>query len=66
MAEGLSFETVARIEHITLTTVSDWMKRAVWQSELIDQDLVQNIETEWVEMDEVYSFAGIKKNGNSF
>ncbi len=61
VAEGLSFEAVARIEGVTPVTVAEWMKRAVGQAELIDQELVQEIETEWVEMDEVYSFAGTKQ-----
>lgn len=61
VAEGLSFEAVARIEGVTAVTVSAWMKRAVRQAESIDRDLVQNIQTEWVEMDEVYSFAGTKQ-----
>jgi transposase-like protein/IS1 family transposase len=61
VAEGLSFEAVARIEGVTSVTISEWMKRASWQAALIDRDLVQNIETEWVELDEVYSFAGTKE-----
>lgn len=61
VAEGLSFEAVARVEQIAPSTISNWMKRASWQSHLIDQDLVQNIETEWVELDEVYSFAGTRQ-----
>jgi transposase-like protein/IS1 family transposase len=61
VAEGLSFEAVARIEQIAPSTISEWMKRAVRQADLIDTDLVQNIETAWVELDEVYSFAGTKQ-----
>ena len=61
IAEGLSFEAVARIEQVAAETVSKWMKRAVYQADLIDQQLVQEIETETIEMDEVYSFAGTKQ-----
>lgn len=62
IAEGLSFEAVARIEAVAPATISKWIKRAVCQAELIDTDLVQNIETETIEMDEVYSFAGTKQS----
>ena len=61
IAEGLSFEAVARIERIAPSTISNWVKRAAAQADLIDRDLVQNIETETIEMDEVYSFAGTKQ-----
>jgi len=61
VAEGLSFEAVARIETVAPETVSNWMKRAVCQAESVDQDLIQNIETDYLEMDEVYSFAGTKQ-----
>lgn len=61
IAEGLSLEAVARIEQVAPETVSRWVKRASWQAQLIDTDLVQNIETEAVELDEVYSFAGTKQ-----
>ena len=61
VAEGLSFEAVARIETVASSTISKWIKRAALQAHLIDADLVQNIETEAVELDEVYSFAGTKQ-----
>jgi transposase-like protein/IS1 family transposase len=61
VAEGLSFEAVARIEQIAPSTISNWMKRAVRQADLIDRELVRNIVTDWVELDEVYSFAGTKQ-----
>lgn len=61
VAEGLSLEAVARIEQVAPSTISNWMKRASRQADLIDRDLVQNIETEAVELDEVYSFAGTKQ-----
>lgn len=61
VAEGLSFEAVARIEQVAPETISKWMRRAARQADLIDADLVQNIQTEWVELDEVYSFAGTKQ-----
>src|ERR1044072_9832456 len=61
VAEGLSFEAVARIETVAPESVSNWMKRAVCQAESVDQDLIQNIETDYLEMDEVYSFAGTKQ-----
>src|SRR5262249_6235905 len=65
VAEGLSFEAVARIEAVAPETISNWIKRAVCQAAWIDQELVQNIETDWVEMDEVYSFAGTKQKVES-
>lgn len=66
IAEGLSFEAVSRVEQIAPSTISNWIKRAVYQAELIDLDLLQNIETDVIEMDEVYSFAGTRtKTGNS-
>jgi IS1 family transposase len=61
IAEGLSQEAVARIEGVAASTISNWVKRASRQVEMIDRALVQDIETEVVELDEVYSFAGTKK-----
>lgn len=60
IAEGLSLEAVARVEKLAPSTISKWVKRASWQAELIDRDLVQEIQTEQVEVDELYSFAGNK------
>lgn len=60
IAEGLSLEAVARIENLAPSTISRWVTRAARQAELIDQDLVQEIDTKQVELDEVYSFAGTK------
>lgn len=61
VAEGLSFQAVARIEGVTPETVSRWVKRAERQAALIDRELVQNIQTGWIEFDEVYSFPGTKQ-----
>lgn len=61
VAEGLSFEAVARIEAVAPSTVAEWVRRGVEQADLIDQELVQEIETKVVEMDELYSFAGHKQ-----
>jgi transposase-like protein/IS1 family transposase len=61
VAEGLSFEAVARIEQVAPSTVAEWVKRGAEQAVLLDRELVQEIETEIVEMDEVYSFAGHKQ-----
>ena len=62
VAEGLSFEAVARIEGVAPETVSEWVKRGSEQAALIDSEVVQDVDTEIVEMDEVYSFAGHKQN----
>lgn len=61
VAEGLSLEAVARIEGVASSTVAQWVKRSARQARLIDCDLVQDIDTEVVEIDEVYSFAGNKQ-----
>lgn len=61
VAEGLSFEAVARIEQLCSETVARWTKRAAHQATLIDQELVQGLELEIIEVDELYSFAGNKQ-----
>jgi transposase-like protein/IS1 family transposase len=65
VAEGLSFEAVARIEQVAPSTVAEWVKRASQQADLIDRDVLQQIDTEIVEVDEVYSFAGHKQKSLS-
>jgi transposase-like protein/IS1 family transposase len=61
VAEGLSFEAVARVENISPKTVSEWTKRASKQADLIDTELVCGLTVEVVEVDELYSFAGNKQ-----
>lgn len=61
VAEGLSFEAVARIENISPKTVAEWTRRAAHQADLIDTQLVRQLEIETVEVDELYSFAGNKQ-----
>lgn len=61
VAEGLSFEAVARIEQVAASTVAEWVKRGSLQAALLDRELIQDIDTQVVEMDEVYSFAGHKQ-----
>jgi transposase-like protein/IS1 family transposase len=62
VAEGLSFEAIARIEQVHPTTVQRWLERASLQAELLDQELVSNVKAKVIEMDEVYSFAGNKQS----
>jgi transposase-like protein len=64
VTEGLSFEAVARIEQVAPATVAEWVKRASVQADLIDRDVLQDIDTEIVETDEVYSFAGHKQKSD--
>jgi transposase-like protein/IS1 family transposase len=61
VAEGLSFEAVARVENISPKTVSEWTKRASKQADLIDTELVCGLTVEVVEVDELYWFAGNKQ-----
>lgn len=61
VAEGLSIEAVARIEAVAPETVSNWVRRAAAQADRIDRERVQNVTAQWVELDEVYSFAGTKQ-----
>jgi transposase-like protein/IS1 family transposase len=60
--EGLGYEAVARIEGIHPTTVHRWVERATQQAELAEEAVIQNVTTEAVEMDELYSFAGNKQD----
>jgi transposase len=61
VAEGLSFESVARIEKVHPTTVQRWFTKAAEQASLVDKELVQDVKAEVIEMDELYSFAGNKQ-----
>ena len=58
--EGLGCEAVARIEEVHPSSVQRWIERASVQAQLADTHLLQNLETEVVEMDELHSFAGTK------
>lgn len=59
--EGLGYESVARIEQVHPTSVHRWVERAFEQAQMADKHLLQNIETEVIEMDELHSFAGTKQ-----
>jgi transposase-like protein/IS1 family transposase len=59
--EGLGYEAVARLEAVHPTSVHRWVARAHQQAALADQQIVQRVETEVIEMDELYSFAGTKQ-----
>jgi IS1 family transposase len=59
--EGLGYESVARIEQIHPTSVHRWVRRACAQAQMADQQVLQNISTEVIEMDELHSFAGTKQ-----
>ena len=58
--EGLGPEAVARVEAVHPTTVQRWVERASVQAQAADQALITNVQTEHVELDELYSFAGSK------
>lgn len=58
--EGLCPEAVARVESVHPTTVQRWMERAREQGAAADQDVVVNVQTENVELDELHSFTGAK------
>lgn len=56
---------MARIEQVEPTTVKRWVERARSQAEKADKDLIKNVTTDAVEMDELYSFAGSKQETES-
>jgi len=58
--EGLCPEAVARIEGVHPTTVQRWIDRACSQARAADQEVITVVSTENVELDELYSFAGLK------
>ena len=58
--EGLCPEAVARIEQVHPTTVQRWVERASLQAQAADQEVIVNVTTENVELDELHSFAGAK------
>ena len=58
--EGLSPEAVARVEHVHPTTVQRWVGRAYQQAQAADQQVISGVVAENVELDERYSFAGVK------
>jgi len=58
--EGLCPEAVARVEAVHPTTVQRWVGRACAQAQAADQALITNVQTDNVELDELYSFAGAK------
>jgi len=59
--EGLGYEAVARIEQVHSSSVHRWVERACQQAQLADKQVLENIETEVIEMDELHSFAGTKQ-----
>jgi IS1 transposase len=58
--EGLCPEAVARIEGIHPTTVQRWVGRAATQAQAADQEIIDQVSAGHVEVDELYSFAGVK------
>jgi IS1 family transposase len=59
--EGLSYESVARVEAVHSTSVHRWLERACAQALMADHMLIQEVQAETVEMDELYGFAGTKQ-----
>lgn len=59
--EGLCPEAVARVEEVHPTSVQRWIKRACAQAQAADREVLANVITENVELDELYSFAGGKQ-----
>jgi IS1 family transposase len=59
--EGLGYEAVARIEQVHPTSVQRWVDRAFEQAQLADKQMLEDITTEVIEMDELHSFAGTKQ-----
>ena len=51
---------VARIEGVHPTTVGRWVDRSCSQAKAADQEVITAVSTENVELDELYSFAGLK------
>ena len=61
VAEGLSFEAVARIEQLHPTTIQRWLERASERAAIADSQILREISAEVVEVDELYSFAQDKQ-----
>jgi hypothetical protein len=59
--EGLCAEAIARIEGVHPTTVQRWVERAAFQAQAADQAVVDQVAAADVELDELYSFAGVKR-----
>ena len=59
--EGLHPEAIARIEGIHPTTVQRWVDRAAIQAQAADAEVMSEVQAEDVELDELYSFAGLKR-----
>lgn len=59
--EGLCPEAVARVEEVHPTSVQRWIERACAQAQAADREVIANVITENVELDELYSFAGGKQ-----
>jgi IS1 family transposase len=58
--EGLCAEAVARVEGVHPTTVQRWVDRASIQAQAADQALLDRVTAADIELDELYSFAGLK------
>jgi hypothetical protein len=58
---GLCPEAIARIESIHPTTVQRWIERANEQGQAADGQVLIEIKTENIELDELASFAGAKR-----
>jgi len=58
--EGLSPEAVARVEGVHPTTVQRWVARAYEQAQAADQQVITGVPAANIELDELYSFAGVK------
>jgi transposase-like protein len=59
--EGLCPEAIARVEQVHPTTIQRWVQRASLQAQAADQAVITNVQTEHLELDELYSFAGAKQ-----
>jgi hypothetical protein len=55
--EGLCPEAAARVEGVHPTTVRRWIERVSVQAQAADQQVITNVSTENVELDELHSFA---------
>lgn len=58
--EGLCPEAIARVERVHPTTVQRWVDLACLQAKAADQEVITEVSTQNVELDELYSFAGEK------
>lgn len=59
--EGLCPEAVARVEQVHSTTVQRWVQRASRQAQAAARTVITRVQTEHLELDELYSFAGTKR-----